>query len=107
MKTWQIAVGGLAIMLVTGSLVSSAQAARQPIRDHMTCSEFLLADDEAKPEIVYWLATRGLAGKPAAFVDVDVTDGMVPAVVERCKEAPTTRLAQQLKAETERLRRKL
>ena len=107
MTACQIAVGSLAVMLVGGSLSPAAQAARQPIRDHMTCGEFLLADDETKPEIVYWLATRGLAGKAATIIDVDVTDSMVPTLVERCKEAPTTRLTQQMKAEAERLRRRL
>jgi acid stress chaperone HdeA len=105
----QITISSVAIALSFGSSPAIAQssAARQPIRQHMTCSEFLRVDDLAKPEIVYWLATRSGGGTGAAVVDADTTDRMVPTLVERCKDAPNALLLQQLKAETEKLRRRL
>jgi len=71
----------------------------------MTCGEFVLAGDETKPEIVYSLATRGSAGKAAVIIDVDVTDGMVPALDERWKDAPTTQLRSSRKLRLKRSER--
>ena len=98
---------GLAVTLLAGSSVAFAEpsSSRQPMRPQMSCSDFLSLEDQAKPEIVYYLATRGRTGGPV--LDVDTTDGMVPAIVERCKDAPTTSLSLQVKAETKRLERKL
>jgi hypothetical protein len=73
----------------------------------MTCGDFLRINDDVKPEIVYWLATRGEPGNGGAVIGVDVTDSMVPALVERCKEAPTASLSQKVKAETDKVGKKL
>ena len=108
MKAREIVIGSAAIVLFAGSSPALAQSStgRQPIRQHITCGEFLRSDDLAKPEIVYWLAIRGAKGNGDTVVDADETDSMVPALVERCKDAPTALLSQQVKAEAERLRRK-
>ena len=97
---------GLAVTLLAGSSVAFAEprSSRQAMRPQMSCSDFLRLEDQAKPEIVYYLATRG---ERRNVLDIDATDGMVPAIVERCKEAPTTPLSLQVKAETERLEKKL
>jgi len=109
MNAHQIAIGSTAFVLFAGSSPALAQsgAGRQPIRQHMTCGEFLRSDELAKPEIVYWLAIRGAKDHGATLIDADTTDGMVPALVERCRDAPTTPLSQQLKAEAEKLRSRL
>jgi len=109
MNAGEIAVGSIAVLLFAGPSPALAQpgTGRAPVRQQMTCGEFLQSDDLAKPEIVYWLATRGGAGVGNAAIDADATDGMVPALVEYCKDAPTALLSQQVKAKAERLRRGL
>jgi hypothetical protein len=109
MKTlWIAAAGSVAFTLTVGSDGAFAQSSpgRKPIR-HMTCSDFVRIDDGVKPEIVYWLATRNEPKSGGIVIDVDATDSMVPALVERCKDAPTASLSQKVKAETERLGKKL
>ena len=80
MKVRHAAVGVVAAVLMTGSALVLAEATtpRKPIRA-MTCRDFLLIEDAAKPEIVYWVATFGKSGEPqSTVVDVDDTDRIVP-----------------------------
>ncbi len=109
MKARQIVIGIAASVLIAGSSAAFAQSSggRQPIRQQMTCGDFLRLDDLAKPEAVYWVATRGLKRNGGVPIDPDATDEMVPAIVERCKGAPTAPLVQHVSAETEKLRGKL
>jgi acid stress chaperone HdeA len=97
--------GSVAAALITGSIDALAQSGRQPIRSQMTCQEFLRSDDAAKPEIVYWFATRSTLGASDAVIDVEATDRLVPVVVERCNGAPGSSLSRQVSAEATRLRR--
>jgi HdeA/HdeB family protein len=86
----QAVIGMTAIGLMAGVLAPAALAGsgRTPFRQ-MTCADFLLSDDAAKPEIVYWVATRDRGGRPnRAVVDVDATDNLVPVLVDQCKGAP-------------------
>src|SRR5262245_54058702 len=108
MKSLWIAAASVAVMLTAGSDVASAQSSssRKPIRQ-MTCGEFLRVDDNVKPEIVHWLAIRGEPRNSSMVVDVDATDSIVPAVVERCKDAPAASLSQTVRTEVKRLGSKL
>jgi hypothetical protein len=73
----------------------------------MTYGDFLRIHDDVKPEAVYWLATRDERGNGPIVVDVDATDSIVPAVVQRCTDAPSASLWNKMKVETERLGKKL
>jgi hypothetical protein len=108
MKGHWISIGGLAITLLAGSSIALAEPSlsRQSMRAQMSCRDFLRLEDQAKPEIVFFLATRG-EPRNSPLLDVEVTDTLVPAIVERCKDAPTTSLLFQVRAETKRLERKL
>jgi acid stress chaperone HdeA len=100
MKVRHAAVGVVAAVLMTGSVLVLAEAStpRKPIRA-MTCHDFLLIADAAKPEIVYWVATYGEAGKPqSTVIDVDDTDRIVPVVVDACRQAPNESLWQKVRA---------
>ena len=102
-----VLTGGLAASLIAGLGLALAQASpsRQPIRPQMTCREFLRSDDGAKPEIVYWFATRSTLGASDAVIDVEATDRLVPILVDRCNAAPGSSLSRQVDAEASRLRR--
>jgi acid stress chaperone HdeA len=98
MKIRHTAVGVVAAVLMTGSALGFAEAntPRKPIRA-MTCDDFLLVEDAAKPEIVYWVATYG---KPqSAVIDVDDSDRIVPVVVEACRQSPSESFWQKVRAE--------
>src|SRR5262245_17150228 len=105
---WIATAGSVAVTLTVGPDLGFAQSrpSRKPIRQ-MTCSDFVRIDDDVKPEIVYWLTMRHGPRTPVGVIDVDATDSMVPALVERCKSAPTASLAQKVKAETEKLGNRL
>ena len=104
-----VPIAGLAVTLLAGSSAAFAEESRsrQPMRPQMSCSDFLRLEDQAKPEIVYYLATRDELRNGRPVLDIDATDGMVPGIVERCKDAPTTSLSLQVKAESKRLEKKL
>src|SRR5262245_40643600 len=109
MKVRWTSIAGLAVTLLAVSSVALAEpsASRQSMRPQMSCRDFLHLEDQAKPEIVYYLATRDERRNGGPVLDIEATDGMVPAIVERCKDAPTTSLALQVQAETKRLEKKL
>jgi acid stress chaperone HdeA len=101
MKVRHAAVGVVAAVLMTASTLVAAEATtpRKPIRA-MTCRDFLLIEDAAKPEIVYWVATFGKSGKPqSTVVDVDDTDRIVPVVVEACRQTPDESFWQKVRVE--------
>ena len=103
MKTRQVAVALAVLITAAGASVAAASWARKPIRS-ITCRDFLLADDEAKPEIVYWAVAFRKDGKPErALVDVDDTDRIVPEIVEACKQAPGESLWQTVRSRAVRL----
>ena len=105
MKARRVAVGVAAAVLMTGSALALAEAStpRKPLRA-MTCHEFLVIEDAAKPEIVYWVATYGKGGKPeSTVIDVDDTDRIVPVLVEACKQAPNESFWQKVRAEAGKL----
>jgi acid stress chaperone HdeA len=109
MKARRVVVALAAAVLLTQSAPAFAQSirARKPVRQ-MTCGDFLLLDDAVKPEIVYWAATRDQRGGHVnAVIDVDATDSIVPALVEKCRAAPQASFWQTVKAETGRLGKKL
>ena len=100
MKVRHAAIGVVATVLMTGSALALAEAStpRKPIRA-MTCHDFLLIEDAAKPEIVYWVATSGERGKPqSTVIDVDDSDKIVPVVVEACRQAPNESFWQKVRA---------
>ena len=105
---WIAAAVSMVVPLTAGSDVAFAQSSphRKPI-GQMTCGDFLRVQDDVKPEIVFWLATRDEARNGGIVTSVDDTDSMVPVIVERCANAPMASLTQTVKAETERLRRRL
>ena len=74
MKIRPVTVGIVAAVLMTGAAFALAEARipRKPLRA-MTCHDFLLVEDAAKPEIVYWAATYRKDGKPDRTV-IDVSD---------------------------------
>ena len=93
MKVRHVAVHVAAAVLMTGAAFAFAEARtpRKPVRA-MTCQDFLLVEDAAKPEIVYWAATYRKDGKPeSTVVDVDDTDKIVP-VRRRSVQAGTERV---------------
>ena len=100
MKVHWVPIAWLAVSLLADSSVAFAEpsSSRQSMRPQMSCRDFLRLEDLAKPEIVYYLATRGERLNGGPVLDVDTTDGMVHAIVERCKDAPTTSLSLQVKA---------
>jgi acid stress chaperone HdeA len=105
MKIRPAAIGVAAAILMTSSapVLAEAGAPRKPLRA-MTCHDFLLIDDAAKPEIVYWVATYGKYGKPESMViDVDDTDKIVPVLVEACKQAPNESFWQKARGEAAKL----
>jgi acid stress chaperone HdeA len=97
MKVRHAAVGVVAAVLMTGSVLALAEAStpRKPIRA-MTCHDFLLIEDATKPEIVYWVATYGQT--QSTVIDVDDTDKIVPVVVEACRQAPNESFWQKVRA---------
>jgi acid stress chaperone HdeA len=97
MKVRHAAIGVVAAVLMTGSALVLAEAStpRKPIRA-MTCHDFLLIEDAAKPEIVYWVATYGQP--QSTVIDVDDTDKIVPVVVEACRQAPNESFWQKVRA---------
>src|SRR5262245_24093980 len=106
MRSLRVAVGVFAAIVMIGSAVPSARSntAWKPLRQ-MTCADFLLIDDAAKPVIVYWAATRDQMGQPeSAHVDVDDTDRMVPMLVEKCKETPRQSFWHKVRAESGQFR---
>ena len=109
MKVRWTSIAGLAVTLLAVSSVALAEpsASRQSMRPQMSCRDFLHLEDQAKPEIVYYLATRDEQRNGGHVLDLDTTDAMVPAIVERCKGAPTASLSLQVKAETRRHEKKL
>jgi acid stress chaperone HdeA len=105
MKIRHTAVGVVGTVLMAGSALGLAEAStpRKPIRA-MTCHDFLLVEDAAKPEIVYWVATYG---KPqSAVTDVDDSDKIVPVVVEACRQSPSESFWQKVRAEASQKSRK-
>jgi acid stress chaperone HdeA len=104
----------LATILLAGALVggfaptlTDARQARKPL-GQMTCEDFLLVDDAAKPEIVYWVASRSEAGTPAKDVpDVDATDSLVPVLVEHCRATPAAPFWHTVKSQSDKLDKKL
>ncbi len=106
MRFLRIAVGVFAAILMFGAAVSFAQSspARKALRQ-MTCADFLLVDDAAKPVMVYWAATRDQVGRPESdLVDVDDTDRIVPLLVEKCKETPRQLFWHKVRAEAARFK---
>ena len=108
MKRGVVVTLAVAVLLTQSGLAfAQSSPARKPGRQ-MTCGDFLLVDDPVKPEMVYWAATRDPRGSLVnAVIDVDATDRIVPLLVERCREAPNARFWQMVKAETEKLEKKL
>jgi len=100
----RMALGSVAFVLIVGCTFVSAQStsSRTPIRLITTCGDFLRTDDDAKPEIVYWLTTRSGRGNPAGAMGVEATVRMVPVLIERCKETPVASLAQTVRAQAEK-----
>ena len=106
-RAWMLVGSAVALMASVPVAPAQSSAGRGPIRQQLTCNEFLRIDDGVKPEIVYWFATRGDQGKGNAVIGVDETDGMVPALVEHCKGTPAASLSQEVKARADKLRGKL
>jgi acid stress chaperone HdeA len=109
MKIRHVAVGVATAVLMTGPALALAEARmpRKPL-GAMTCHDFLLIEDAAKPEIVYWAATYDKGGKPErTVVDVDDTDKIVPVLVEVCKQAPSESFWQKVRAEARKVEKTL
>jgi len=104
MRALRIVAGIVAVVLVVGCSIASAESepTRVPIRLIATCGDFLRTHDDAKPEIVYWLATRGDGGNSGPLIGVEATDRMVPVLVERCKAAPAAPFAKTVRAQAEK-----
>jgi hypothetical protein len=66
----------------------------------LTCEEFLSFDEVTRPQIVYWSEGLNGKGKPeTAMIDVDLTNRLVPVLVEDCRKEPQTSYWTKLKQE--------
>lgn len=66
----------------------------------MTCEDFLMLEDVAKPKVVYWAEGFDRKGKVEdATVDVETTDRLVPVIVEVCQKEPKASFWKKLKTE--------
>lgn len=89
-----VVVSGLFLSATMGTTVLAAE--HKPAK--MTCEEFLVIDDVAKPKIVYWAEGFNKKGKPInSFVDVEETDKMIPMLITECQEAPKQSLSKAIK----------
>jgi len=84
-------------VLLSASTISPIFAATtKPAR--MTCEQFVMLDDAAKPKLVYWAEGFNQEGKPVdAVIDIDATDKLVPVLVDECEKAPKASFWQKMK----------
>jgi len=103
MRALRIVVGAVAIVLVVGCSIVSAQSgpSRVPFDRSRPAAIFSASMMMAKPEIVYWLATRGDGGTLAPS-SVSRRPTAFPVLVERCKAAPTASFAKTVRAHAEK-----
>lgn len=88
--------------VLSGVLLSAALPApvfaATPKPAKMTCNEFVMLDDAVKPKVVYWAEGFNRKGKPVdAVVDFDVTDKLVPVIVDECQKTPKDSFWQKIK----------
>lgn len=70
----------------------------------MTCEEFVMLEDVARPKLVYWAEGYNRKGKPEeATFDIEATDRLVPVLVEICKQAPKESFWKKAKAEFKKI----
>jgi acid stress chaperone HdeA len=79
---------------------ASKPAAAAPAPSRMTCEQFVMLDDVAKPKVVYWAEGFNVAsdgGATDAVVDIETTDKLVPVLVTECNATPKLTLWQKIK----------
>jgi len=80
-------LGGVMLSAGITSTVLAATPTHKPVK--MTCEEYVMLDDVAKPKMVYWAEGFNQKGKAEdAVVDIAATDELVPVLVDECKETP-------------------
>jgi hypothetical protein len=87
----------LSSVLLSASMISPVFAATtKPAK--MTCEEFVMLDDAVKPYVVYWAEGVNQEGNPVdAVVDIDVTNELIPVLVDECQKAPKASFWQKIK----------
>jgi hypothetical protein len=96
-STITIAVlSGVLLSAGTTSTVLAATPTHKPAR--MTCEEYVMLDNVAKPKVVYWAEGFNQKGKEDdAVVDIAATDKLVPILVDECKETPKASFWEKIK----------
>jgi acid stress chaperone HdeA len=70
----------------------------------MTCQDFIELDEVARPKLVYWAEGVNRKGKPEdAVFDVEMTDRLVPVLVEVCKKEPKESFWKKAKVEFKKI----
>jgi acid stress chaperone HdeA len=82
----------------------SDKMAKGPSPAKMTCEDFVMLEDVAKPKVVYWAEGFDRKGKPEdATFDIEATDRLVPVLVEICKQTPKESFWKKAKAEFKKI----
>ena len=80
----------IAVSLAVGTLVglgSVAEAGKKVKPSQMTCEDFLAVDEQARPQVLYWIAGYNRAGQEEVDIDV-LSKPITAAVVEECRKDP-------------------
>jgi acid stress chaperone HdeA len=74
----------------------------------MTCEDFLGLEEDFQPKAVYWAVAYGSKGQPEAeAMEVDGVETVTPFVIQECQRAPKESFWQKVKAEWEKLAKKM
>jgi len=84
------------------------QAAAKKPMSKMTCEDFLGLEEDFQPKAVYWAVAYGSKGQPEAeAMEVDGVETVTPFVIQECQRAPRESFWQKVKAEWEKLAKKM
>jgi hypothetical protein len=76
--------------------VLAATPTHKPAR--MTCEEYVMLDNVAKPKVVYWAEGFNQKGKAEdAVIDMAATDKLVPILVDECQKTPKASFWEKIK----------
>jgi acid stress chaperone HdeA len=105
----RMAISVIAATLLTGSTVvlAASSGEKKPL-GKMACEDFLGFEESMKPKLVYWAVAYGQGGKPeSAGINVEGTEKMIPVLIEACKKTPKESFWEKVKAEVNKLEKKL